>query len=1019
MPEGLPAFESEPEIKIENQAEGSEDQVTDKGTYIGRFIDRKIIEQNATGEFNENFSPEVTAAIGKEFAQYFTVRERTELLYEKVIAYIKTRQALRREHRERGEEEEGVEGVDPYIIAEISALWRDEAVRARFTHKYAESRRAFVDAKTNPFGRELEQVDEAIQRLEADHEQIAQKLFLKTAGDRIDVESGLKSRVAFISRQLNAMRQRKEELLNLERGIDIEQKGVAPQEVVPTPEITDTLAAEQYKQLCEYRAQAKEGFVWLPHFKRIKQEIINHLQNGRWPSLVGEAGTGKSELADAAAVALTGEMPTHVACDSRTSVQDILVDKHIEHGTSYEEYGPAMQAATGYDNSLQKAPTFPHGRIVRFDEWGRLGERVYSKLKELRQLRPGRPLEDRTVLPGFAAIMTTNPPGTRYPGRTAPDAAMRREIGEISVDYAPQSNLDPEVYEFMLQAFMDPNYHINAAQTELSPFYEYTSFEPSAQIAIDEKRKGVGQDRLVENPTDRRHGIAWRLAFAIRELQNAFNYGNKVDVPDAALRFKEVTDRDGKPTGRLEVVASGGEQLTLSNTTITLGELAKMMSGFNERYTKDDPDFHTKTLTEWVQYKLGLFLEQTDADDREKVRAIFNFYHLFEAPPTIVNAYPLTPKDIGYLSPRVKRPLIIETVAETTPAKEDVVREASRTFESLTNWTAVLTDGTEAKYVKDEAWQFSRDEEPSIDVRSGVSFTYQGERYIFAGRVEDSSSIHNGKLLAKLAHEDLYDVFTREQIEQGEDFTVSVELAKQLLDGTVEQELGQTNVFGRDEIQKALGFEVGEIEIPPIPYSKERLERAQQEGQMLVLRISSDASGRAMTMQRIHEITEPLMQADEEGKLLFNVDWYKEEAFYTNESLKTEWKLVGKEFVPGTKNKNYVEQTKLLRDYLKSTGDLTRAEEIECSDERLREIERVMAADWQQASLMLSNLLVNENHRRSAAEAAYDWLVRFRNNDTRGELEHHYDWTNTRSSDGDLVHFGGVDGGGASVDRGG
>lgn len=1013
MSEGLrpPGFESK--IKIETQSETPTVDKTDKGFLIGRFIEKKILEQNATAEFNEEFPTEVVEGLRKQFAEYFTVRERSELLYEKLVAYIKTRQALVREKQEHGKEtEQQPESVDPYLVAEINALWKDEHVKEKFTKKYAESRQSFEDAKTNPFGRELDQIDKSIDRLETDHEQVVQKLFLKTAGDRADVESSLKSKAAFLSRQLNAMRQRKEQLLNLERGIDVGADAKS-KEVIPTPEVTDTLALEQYKQLREYRDQAKEGFVWLPHFKRIKQEIINHLQNGRWPSLVGEAGTGKSELADAAAVALTGEMSTHVACDSRTSVENILADKHIKHGLSYEVYGPAMQAATGYENSLEEKPAVAHGRIVRFDEWGRLGERVYSKIKELRQLRAGKLLEGKKVLPGFAAIMTTNPPGSRYPNRTKPDAAMRREIGEIAVDYPPQSNEDPEVYEFMLQALMDQNYHINAAKQELSPHYDRKEFDPTKQVEIDENRKGIAQDQLLENPTDSKHGVLWRLSFAIRELQNAFNYGNRVDIPETALRFKEGAN------GQLEIVKpgeTGGEQMTLSNTTITLGELAKMMSGFNERYSKDDPDFHTKTLTEWVQYKLRLFLEQTDADDREKVRAIFNYYSLFDAPPNIDKADPLTPKDIGYLSPRVKRPLVVKTVTAEASATETARPERPKSFETLSTWTAMLTDGSEAKYVPNEAWRFQQ-RGKQIDVRSGISFTYKGERYIFAGRIEDPASVHNGKLIAKLEKEDLHKVFTREQIEQGENFTVSPELAKELLDSPEEREQGITNVFGREEVKKALGFEIPESEIPPIPYTKERLEQARRNGEMLVLRVAKDIEGKPMTMQHIQELAEPLMQAAGEGKLLNSVDWYANEAFYTSESLRTEWKLVGKDFAPGTKGKDYIDQTKILRDHLKNIGELSPQEEAECTDKKLKEIRTVMdGGDWQKASQMLADLLVNKNHRRSMAEALYDWLIRFKNNSDRHQLERNYDWTKTRTSDGYLavVGFAGAHGAGVN-----
>ena len=140
--------------------------------------------------------------------------------------------------------------------------------------------------------------------------------------------------------------------------------------------------------------------------------------------------------------------------------------------------------------------------------------------------------------------------------------------------------------------------------------------------------------------------------------------------------------------------------------------------------------------------------------------------------------------------------------------------------------------------------------------------------------------------------------------------------------------------------------------------------------------------------------------------LLTDDCWYKDEKFFTREPVKTEWKLVSKEFVPGSIGKDYIEQTKVLRDYLKSNGELSKEEAAECSDKTLVEIAELMKADWKEAAKRLTALKINKNHRRQPVEILYDWIVRFKNRQERGILEGKYDWSSALSSDGNIVIIG-------------
>jgi len=237
------------------------------------------------------------------------------------------------------------------------------------------------------------------------------------------------------------------------------------------------------------------------------------------------------------------------------------------------------------------------------------------------------------------------------------------------------------------------------------------------------------------------------------------------------------------------------------------------------------------------------------------------------------------------------------------------------------------------------------------------------------------------------------------------------------------REILHQDFLGPETFHKAFGFEVPAEKLAPIPYTQEELDKAKELGEMLVLRVSIDGDGNQMTMQHITELAQQQYDLDAEGKVLYSTEvdadtkvagikddaWFKDEEFFTSQGLKTEWKLVGKEFVAGSTSNNYIDQTKILRDYLKGVGALSADEEAECTDAALEEIRQVMSDDWQKAAEMLSELLVNQNHRRKPVEVLYDQIMRFKGTNERGVLERNYDWTPVRSSHGVLVYVGRAD----------
>ena len=944
----------------------------------------------------------------------FPVRERADLLYGKLMEYSLTTNIIRQEKHEHPESTP--EPVDPYLLGEIRALWQDQQTQDLFVSRYSEAR---VDAKLQrlaTLGRKWKEVNETIDATRDVFGQETRRLFLQHA-TRPDQISASRGRTQRLARELIRLRHERDDILHLR-----EENGGQKVELPHTAEHTDVASAIMFEQMSAYHDEAKRGFVWLPSREAIHQETVETLQNGRWPLLLGEAGTGKSDQADAAAVALTGEQPTHLACGPNTSERQLIADKDIDpEGGSYETYGAAMQAATGYIDSRQTEPSFKTGRVARFDESGRLGEKGYSEIKELRQKRPAtredrervkrgetieqaKMLHGKPVLPGFAAILTTNPAGPRYPDRSEPDPALRREIAPIKVDYPPMTPENPELYEFMLATLMDDNHHIAVAREELAPAYMR---EPLTQeVILPDGRRVVAENKLVQSPTYLRHGALYRLSFAIRELQNAFNYGNIDTIPQTALRYS--TDSS---TGKLKVVGQGGDPLTLSSSTITLGEVASWMEGFRDRREKDDPDYQVNTLTEWTQLKLQRYLNQADASDREKIQALFDHFHLFDPVMQLAHAQPMIPKEIGYLSPRVPRPVELadsDKLDHRTEGKQVALRVPERKL--YQDMQCILEDGTSI-LARLEPLLFAK-EGKNIRLKQGSRFILDGERFQFVGYAP------NGGLIARVdtgrRDEALHRLIDVTQLEEQGEFNTQLEEAK--------ERFGE-DFFGEEQVEKAFGITLAPEDVPDIPFEQAELEKAKELGQMLVLRVDRAADGTPLTMQKMQELLQPQFDTAGSGKVLYNTDWYKGEDFFTKETPQLSWALVGKQVLPDSTSKNYLQQTELIAEYLTKkvfVGGAIPQEYQAALDEfsrRKTAIQGLMTSDWQEAARQLAELQLNQLTRQKPVDGLYDMLLQDQNKEASDKrlLEDKYTWTNRRASDGDLVCLGGFGSHGASV----
>ena len=238
------------------------------------------------------------------------------------------------------------------------------------------------------------------------------------------------------------------------------------------------------------------------------------------------------------------------------------------------------------------------------------------------------------------------------------------------------------------------------------------------------------------------------------------------------------------------------------------------------------------------------------------------------------------------------------------------------------------------------------------------------------------------------------------------------------------KELFGEDLLGPEEIEKTWGFRPDEI--PEIPFSREELERAKEMGQMLLLRVEQTEDGKPMSLEAMIDIIQKRWDKENKGQLLYTDSKYKNWEDRTGDdftklSPRSGWALVGKDLLPESTSKNYIEQTDVIIKSLREEAfkDVEVPEEYE---EAIREFEtnkdrltKLMSENWQQAAKELSELKITQLTRQSIQEAVYDLAMYYDANDKR-LLPNVYTWSLSSSPGGRLVDLGrfgsgGVDGG--------
>ncbi len=328
-------------------------------------------------------------------------------------------------------------------------------------------------------------------------------------------------------------------------------------------------------------------------------------------------------------------------------------EKEIEKGT-FTDYTDTVSAAwTGYDYSYEKNPLRLNARVVELDEIPKAfeNEAAFSILKGLFSLKDGdkMPGTDKPVLPGRVLIGSGNI-GQHHGAKVFPPA-LEREFEVIPVDYVEMTKDNPELYEFMLAALMEKG-GIRGTKKELQPAYVKRDLSENERRVLPDKSTIIAVDEIVNDPTSEDHGFLYRLAHAVKAVQNSYmaRGGENAYIDYTKREILRYKDNDDESVS----VSETGDQIFLG-TTITLNDIAGWMIGYKEEVKKKNPP----TLSEWLQAKLKGRMNSKH-EDQDKLQAIFNYFHLFDKVHVDLESKPLTPKEIGYLSPRVPRPVYVE-----------------------------------------------------------------------------------------------------------------------------------------------------------------------------------------------------------------------------------------------------------------------------------------------------------------------------------------------------------------------
>jgi hypothetical protein len=188
----------------------------------------------------------------------------------------------------------------------------------------------------------------------------------------------------------------------------------------------------------------------------------------------------------------------------------------------------------------------------------------------------------------------------------------------------------------------------------------------------------------------------------------------------------------------------------------------------------------------------------------------------------------------------------------------------------------------------------------------------------------------------------------------------------------------------------------------PISFPENELVHARELGQILIFQVPD------VTMKTVHDRCKN--KTSDGNPLLYRVGWYQNEEFYTNDPVRPGWRLVTHDVIPGSRRKDYLEQTDILCGYLVQVfgtdmPDYAREAIAEFHSAK-QELTKLLQKNWQEAARQLVALKVNQLFRESPAETLYSLALYEQVNHERLLPSGTWSWTNRLSSNGRVVFVG-------------
>lgn len=737
------------------------------------------------------------------------------------------------------------------VEGEISSLWQDPQVQAIFKTKIRES---LAEQETHKLDiKEFKGKIVQENALENTYFDLLRNQFLMR-----QMVPTLRSMEIFANR--TETKRVQEEIKNLE-----ENGGMDPKEKEDKhgldKEHADLSALLSYERIRDYHKQFRQtGVIFTPSRLDLLEKVLTKTANGTWMQLIGETGTGKTTFAKRASGILNNEPPQYASGERFGDVRALIGKQVLDPGETYYQFGPLTIALTGCLNSREmekaiKNNTKVSGKLLILDELNKFDQdALFGALKLAATLRPGETfsykelpgVKLRMASKGVAIVSTMNPATVRYE-RKELDPALDRLFydGKEKVDYPQMTEKSPELYEIFLGVLMDDNGRIRVAKEELTPAF------------VETPDSATGIIRQEPDSDVRNHGTLYRFAKASSEIHKSF-------------------------TQKESVAKTATDEGFLEKTVLEMEVLVKWMNGYSSQVEGGD------SLNTYLEKKLQEFHNNIDSEtDRKIFERVFDYFGFDITNPQKIkkpNYIPLTPVEMGYLTPNTPR----------------AVRSIGTEVTPLTRLYIDPSTGEEINYLPNEI----KIKEGKV-IRSG-DVLKQGEKYYrYLGIIPETQE----ELLVPAEASDLPPIAPATG-EKG------LEKAKKLFG---EDFLGEEAIHLMEQKCQASGINV-KFEIPKAGniLTDEMLKLLQEDKKNGRERLVSmhpefmtvNGKGKPVNLLNLRELfnrTNPFGN----GAVIYNQNWYSNEDF-AKQSLKAGFGLPTKEVLADSTSKTWDKQQTLL-----------------------------------------------------------------------------------------------------------